>query len=114
VIGERLMITISAVQCCLAEALAMIAMTLDGERPRRWRRAPIAAAETRLCQRYREYREVRLRAIEIGTAIVFEHSDDDVIVRTMPHEMIHVMRPVMSFEEWLRELSRCARVTWMA
>lgn len=108
VISERLMITVSAVQCCLAEALAMIVMMLDGERPQRWRSAPITAAETRLHQRYRHYREARLRAIEPSTAIASEHYDADVIFPTAPHEMRPVMRPVMSYEEWLRALSRCA------
>ena len=50
-IADRLGIETSAVECGLAEAIMMIAIFLDGDTPRRWRRKPLAQAETDLRQR---------------------------------------------------------------
>ncbi|MCI4590414.1 hypothetical protein MOK15_09940 [Sphingobium sp. BYY-5] len=97
-IAGRLSITIPAVECCMAEALSMIAAALDGDTPRRWRRAPIALAETELRQRHRRYCEDRLRKINSVLPIPWDdEGDDDALMTRM---MLDTM-PSNAFETFM-------------
>lgn len=60
-VADRLEITPRAVECSIAEALVMIGAFVDGDTPQRWRRKPLAQAETDLRQRHRAYCERWLR-----------------------------------------------------
>ncbi|NJS13645.1 MAG: hypothetical protein HC788_02295 [Sphingopyxis sp.] len=90
-IADRLAITTRAVECCIAEALVMIGSFVDGDTPRRWRRKPLAQAETELRQRHRVYCERRLRLM--GIRIAWDNGGDDdqavsqIMVRAMPRSV---------------------------
>jgi len=90
-IADRLVISTRAVECCIAEALAMIAQSIDGEKPRRWRRKPLARAETELRQRHRSYCERRVRLLGIRIAWDDDGDDDQTVsqfmLRTMPQPL---------------------------
>ena len=90
-IANRLAIEVRAVECCIAEALVMIGTFVDGETPRRWRRKPLAQAETELRQRHRAYCERRVRLLGIRIAWDDDGDDDQtvsqVMLRTMPQPL---------------------------
>lgn len=87
-IADRLAIESRAVECCIAEALVMIRAFVDGDTPRRWRRKPLAQAETELRQRHRAYCESRLRLLRIRIAWKDDGDDDQavsqIVLRAMP------------------------------
>ena len=87
-IADRLAIKIRAVECCIAEALVMIGAFVDGDTPRRWRRRPLAEAETELRQRHRVYCERRLRILSVRITWDDDGDDDQavsqIMVRAMP------------------------------
>lgn len=86
-IADRLAITTDAVECCIAEALVMIGAFVDGETPKRWRRNPLAQAETELRQRHRVYCERRLRHLGIRIAWDDGGDDDQAVSQTMVQAM---------------------------
>ncbi|WP_082718595.1 sigma factor-like helix-turn-helix DNA-binding protein [Sphingobium sp. TB-6] len=89
-IAGRLSIDALAVQACLAEALAMVATVMDGEKPSRSQNANIEPAERALRQRHRAYCEQALRIRGRREIIAWgDAEDDDLLVRqavlaTMP------------------------------
>lgn len=87
-IADRLAIETRAVECCIAEALVMIGAFVDGDTPRRWRRKPLAQAETELCQRHRAYCERKLRLLRVRVVWSDDGDDDQAVgqamVRVMP------------------------------
>lgn len=88
-IADRLVITTRAVECCIAEALVMIGACVDGDTPRRWRRKPLAPAETELRQRHRVYCERRLRLLR-GRVVWSVDGNDD---RAVSQAMMRIMPP---------------------
>ena len=91
-IADRLGIETSAVECGLAEAIMMIAIFLDGDTPRRWRRKPLAQAETDLRQRRRVYCERKLRRLRIRIAWVDDGDDDEAVSQIMLRAMPSPLR----------------------
>lgn len=89
-IARRLSIDAQAVESCLAEALSMIRMMLDGEPARRRDDPRIAFAEVDLHRRHRAFCEERWRALGIAGSIPWTEDDDDdqtllrAIITTMP------------------------------
>lgn len=88
-IADRLAMEVRAVECCIAEALVMIGAFVDGDTPRRWRRKPLARAETELRQRHRAYCERKLRFLRVR--VVWSDNDDDD--QTINQAMVGVMPP---------------------
>lgn len=95
-IAARLTIEVRAVECCIAEALVMIGTFVDGDTPRRWRRKPLAQAETQLRQRHRAYCERKLRLLRVG--VVWGGDDDDQAVsQAMMRVMPLPLREILMF-----------------
>lgn len=88
-IADRLAIETRAVECCIAEALVMIGLFVDGDTPRRWRRKPLVQAETELRQRHRVYCERRLRLL--GVRVVWNVNGDDD--QAVSQAMMQLMPP---------------------
>ena len=88
-IADRLAIEVRAVECCIAEALVMIGTFIDGDTPRRWRRKPLAQAETKLRQRHRAYCERKLRLLRVSVVWGNFGYDD----QTVSQAMVQVMPP---------------------
>ncbi|AMK20425.1 hypothetical protein K663_20343 (plasmid) [Sphingobium sp. MI1205] len=83
-IAVRLSIEPSAIEACVAEALAMITVMLDGETTERRKAAEIERAESALQIRYRAYCEKTLHELGI-TGIILWDGDvvDDQAVKQM-------------------------------
>lgn len=93
-IADRLTITTRAVECCIAEALVMIGAFVDGDIPRRWRRKPLAQAETDLRQRHRAYCERRLRLLGVRIAWDDDGRDDHAVSQAMARAMPSPLREI--------------------
>lgn len=91
-IADRVGIETRAVECGLAEALMMIAIFLDGDTPRRWRRRPLAQAETDLRLRHRAYCERKLRRLRIHIAWDDDGDDDEAVSQIMLRAMPRPLR----------------------
>ncbi|MGQ3099880.1 MAG: sigma factor-like helix-turn-helix DNA-binding protein [Sphingopyxis solisilvae] len=111
-IAERLAIEVRAVECCIAEALVMIGAFVDGDTPRRWRRKPLARAETELRQRHRAYCERRLRLLRIPVVWGNNGDDDQVVSQAMMRVMPPRLREIfMLHRSHLTNEQIAARVT---
>lgn len=95
-IADRLGIETRAVECGMAEALAMIATYVDGATPRRWRRKPLAQAETELRQRHRAYCERRLHLFGIRIAWDDDGDDDQTVSQIMLQAMPQPLRETLT------------------
>lgn len=101
-IADRLAIKTRAVECCIAEALVMISAFVDGGTPRRWRRKPLAQAETDLRQRHRVYCERRLRPLRIRIAWDDNWDDDQTVSQIMLQAMpLSIRKTVMLHRDHL-------------
>lgn len=76
-IAVRLPIESAAVEACVAEALAMITATLEGEATARRRPAEIEPAETALRTRHRAYCEMTLHRLGMAGSIMWDDSVSD-------------------------------------
>ena len=97
-IADRLGIETRAVECCMAEALAMIATFVDGSTPLRWRRKPLALAETDLRQRHRAYCERRLHLLGIRIAWDDDGDDDQTVGQIMLRAMPPSLRETLALQ----------------
>lgn len=93
-IAARLKIEVRAVECCIAEALVMIGTFVDGDTPRRWRRKPLAQAETQLHQRHRAYCERKLRLLRVSVNWSDGRDDDQAISHAMMRAMPLPLREI--------------------
>lgn len=96
-IANRLAIEVRAVECCIAEALVMIGTFVDGETPRRWRRIPLARAETELRQRHRAYCERKLRFLRISVVWGDDGDDDQAVSQAMMRVMPPPLREILVY-----------------
>lgn len=110
-IADRLGIETRAVECGIAEAIMMIATFVDGDTPQRWRREPLARAETELRRRHRTYCERQLRLL--GIRIAWDNDCDDdqavrqIMLRAMPsplRETLMLHRDHLTREQMARHL----------
>ncbi len=93
-IADRLTITTRAVECCMAEALAIICAFFDGDTPRRWRRKPLAQAEAELRQRHRAYCDRRLRLFRVRIVWGDDGDDDQAVSQAMVRVMPPLLREI--------------------
>lgn len=95
-IADRLGIETRAVECGMAEALAMIATFLDRGTPLRWRRKPLALAEIDFRRRHRAYCKRRLRLLGIHVAWDDDGDDDQTVSRIMLRAMPQPLRETLA------------------
>lgn len=88
-IADRLSIDCSTVEACMAEALSMIAMMLEGAEPQRTRASIIEPVERALRQRHRAYYHESLSRLGLKSDEKADDADCD------SHAYVRIMQEIM-------------------